>query len=244
MSYARNMPYEFSVAAGYVEGASVVFLSGTNLDIDTATVPETIWKHGGAYPWSAWDSGVQTLYIASDSASDIGTITLNGLDANYDMQSQTITMTGTTAVNTGGTQYIRLNSSIYINTTNNIGNITIRTANASGTIVGYIAATDGISSGSYYTVPNGHTAFSTYGDFSVNSTDGAQMVARWRFGGTGGFSTVYTTQVTATSFAASPPFPGAIPQKTDIDNQVVFAVNNNERASSNQQLILIDNEYL
>ena len=42
----------------------------------------------------------QTIYCLSTSASDTTTLTLEGLDANYDEISETVTLTGLTAVTT------------------------------------------------------------------------------------------------------------------------------------------------
>lgn len=42
---------------------------GVNLDIDTATVPETIWSHGGAFPFLA--TGITMDFVSSLAADDI-----------------------------------------------------------------------------------------------------------------------------------------------------------------------------
>ena len=68
------------------------------------------------------------------------------------------------------------------------------------------------------------------------------MRALWRFHG-GVFVGVYATEMSGASYQATPPIPGRIPEKTDIDNRVAVGTNN-LTASSNQQLLLIKNDYL
>ena len=103
-------------------------------------------------------------------------------------------------------------------------------------MVGYAGSESQMSRAAVYTVPNGYTAFSMYGDFSVSASGYAQLDAHWRFFG-GVFLQIYSIETTA-SYKADPIIPGAIPAKTDIDNRVSFGTNN-LRCMSNQQLLLI-----
>jgi len=246
MSSWDKLSYEndyFAIAKGEVSDSSVVFLSGKNPQVDAATVPETIWNVGGLYPWSAWNGGGKTLYVASTSASDTYFVQLSGLDANYNQITETLTLQGTTHVATTQDFY-RLNSAIYLDgSASNIGNIEVHIGSTTGTIVARIDAGQGNSSMSIYTVPAGYTAYSVYGDFSCNKNENAQLNARWRFFGTS-FITVYATEIFEQFIVATPPVAGAIPEKTDIDNQVALVANNGTRVYSNQQLILVKNDAL
>lgn len=241
LSFENNY---FAIAKGEVSDNSVVFISGANLAANPATVPETVWNVGGAYPWSAWNGGNKRLYLASTSSLDTYQVLLNGLDNNYNPISEVVTLNGTTPVATSLSTYFRLNSAIYLDgASSNIGDITIKVGSASGTTVGLINDTEGTTSMSIYTVPAGYTAYSTYGDFSCNKNESARLVARWRFVNTS-FINVYATEIYQQFIVATPPVPGAIPEKTDIDNQIHLVTTNGTRVYSNQQLILVKNNAL
>lgn len=241
LQYENNL---FAIAKGEVSDSSVVFLSGANLDVTATAVPATIWNVGGAYPWAAWNGGSKTLYLASTSPLDNHRVLLSGLDNNYNQISEFVTLSGTTPVATSLSTYYRLNSALYLDgDTSNIGDITIKVGSAIGTTVAMISDTEGATSMSIYTVPAGYTAYSVYGDFSCNKGEAARLAAKWRFYGSS-FITVYATEIFEQFIVASPPVPGAIPEKTDIDNQIHLVSTNGTRVFSNQQLILVKNDAL
>lgn len=232
------------IAKGKVPGHSVVFISGKHPSVAVGGTPTTVWNNtANTYPWSVWDAGAAAIYIASSSASDTQTVLLSGLDASYNQITKVLVLTGTTAVNTGATLFKRLNSVVVISGSTAVGTINIRYGSSVGTIVGIIAIGMSSTSMSIYTVPAGFTAFSYYGDFSVNKGNQAELAVKWRFFG-GSFITVYGTEVYEQFIVSSPAIPGAIPEKTDLDNQVQAVDNAGSRVYSNQQLLLIDNRYL
>lgn len=234
--------YYADIAKGKISGHSVAFLSGRAENFAT---PSTIWNVGGMYPWTAWNSGAQVLYINSTVTTDTMSILLNGLDTNYSPITKVVQLSGTGFVNTGATTFRRLNSAYIIDSgAYNTGQINIRTASTTGTIVGRINAGIGQSSMSIYTIPAGYTGFSVFGDFSVNKNEGAELNARWRFFG-GGFITVYAIEIYQQAYSAQPPIPGAIPEKTDIDNVAAYVTTpNGTRVYSNQQILLVRNDLL
>lgn len=227
------------VSAGRVPGHSIVFISGRNRST-AITAPATVWEPGGLYPWSAWDAGAGTLTVVSNNVADTAiTILLSGLDANYNPLTEVIVVNGTTTVTTTSSFY-RLNSAVNIGSKSVTGTITIA---RNGTTVGQIIDGANNTKMSIYTVPAGHTAFSVYGDFSVSRNEAAELNAHWRFFG-GVFIDIYSVQIYQAVFSALVPYPGAIPEKTDIDNRIQYATANNTAVYSNQQLVLIDNTYL
>lgn len=239
-----SQSFTLEVAKGKVAGHSVAFISGKHPSVSVGGTPTTVWNNtANTYPWSVWDAGAATLYLASSSASDTQQVLLTGLDASYNVITAVVTLTGTTVVNTGAVVFKRLNSAIFITDGVAVGTVDIRYGSAAGTIVGIISVGTGSTSMSIYTVPAGFTAFSTYGDFSVNKGNQAELAIKWRFFGRP-FLTVYSTEVYEQFITSMPPIPGAIPEKTDIDNQVQAVDNAGSRVYSNQQLLLIDNRYL
>lgn len=232
--------YWLEVAKGNIRDHQVVFLSGKNEDVAVNT-NESVWMGGGLYPWSAWNGGAANLYLASSNDADTGiTLLVSGLDANYNQISEVIltsAVSGTTYVATTN-QYYRLNSVINIGSKACVGNISLKYGSSGGTVVGYVDSKSQQHRASIYTVPVGYTAYSVYGDFSVSGNNYAQLDAHWRFFG-GVFIQVYSTETTGFC-KADPIAPGAIPEKTDIDNRVSNGTNN-LRVISNQQLILVKN---
>lgn len=234
----RTNNFLLDVSRGAIPGHTNVFIGGRNRAVPNNT-EATVWNVGGLYPWSAWNAGAGTLSIASDNAADTGiTILLDGLDADYNIQTEVVTVNdGTPVVTTK--QFIRLNSAVNIGNKACVGNINI---SRNGTVVARIGADKQSTSMSIYTVPAGYTAFSVWGEFAILANNSAEVRSFWRFYG-GVFVGVYATEVTGTSYQALPPLPGRIPEKTDIDNRVAYGTNN-LTASSNQQLLLIENTYL
>lgn len=246
MSSWEKLNYEnnfFAVAKGEVSDSSIVFISGRNSGVMTTDLPETVWNVAGSYPWSAWNGGNKALSVVSTSASDTASLVLNGLDSDYNPVTVVLTMNGLTPV-VSSVSFYRLNSAVYLDDPNsNIGTISIKIGSQVGTTVGQIDPQMGNTSMSIYTVPAGHTAYSVYGDFSVNKNEGAQLNAMWRFYGTS-FICVYATEVYQQHITTTPPGPGAIPEKSDIDNMIRFVTSNGTRVYSNQQLILVKNNAL
>lgn len=168
-SIGHQMPDNFlvAVATGNVPGWRVHRKFGMNADVP-ATGSEEIWPPGTArvLPTSA-----AVLAVTSDSAEDdpdeatppgtgAWTIIVEGLDANYDEISETITMAGTGTANSSAA-WFRVNRA-YVNTAgstqSNVGNISI---SISGDLQGYIEAAEGQTHMTHYTVPNGHTVIVT-----------------------------------------------------------------------------------
>lgn len=234
----RTGNFNLDVSRGAVPGHTNVFIGGINRSVANNT-EATIWNVGGLYPWSAWDAGAGTLSLVSDNALDTGvTILLDGLDANYNLQTEVVVVNDGTPV-TSTKSFIRLNSATNIGNKACVGNINI---SRNGTVIARVNANKQSTSMSVYTVPAGHTAFSVWADFGILGSASGELRAMWRFFG-GVFVGVYATPVTSQSYQALPPLPGRIPEKTDIDNRVALGTNNLE-ASSNQQLLLIENTYL
>jgi hypothetical protein len=95
------------------------------------------------------------MTLVSTSTSDVGVnITVNGLDANYNMISEVVVLNGTTGVTTVN-QYLRINSLI-----TTLGKaVGVVTAANGGTTYAQINAGLGRSQMSIYTVPNGYTLY-------------------------------------------------------------------------------------
>ena len=102
-------PFELQVSRGQIQGHRNVTVFGFNPDVDTTQV--TVWPLPSliTFPVAALQ-----MTVSSSSANDISagtgarTIVVEGLDANYNEVSETVTMNGQTAV-TMTTPMLRLN---------------------------------------------------------------------------------------------------------------------------------------
>lgn len=70
-----------------------------------STDDETIWDGGGIY---SYPSSASTMSVSSDDDTDTSVVTISGLDDNYDRATETVTITGQTAVTTS-TSFVRVN---------------------------------------------------------------------------------------------------------------------------------------
>ena len=230
-----------SIAQGEVSGHSVVHKFGANFDIDTGSDPESVWTGGGLYPWSSLATA-QTIYCISTSGSDTGTLEIQGLDADYNVQTETVTLTGTTAVTTTNT-FLRIYRMVYTGTSDNVGTLTARVTSGTGTVVAQIDAGYNQTLMAIYTVPADHTAYMLCGDFSVQKNKDAQVRMYQRPVG-GAFRIAHMSEVYESTYRYDFPAPLAMPEKTDIDIRAAEVESNNTRVSCNFTMILVKNSVL
>jgi hypothetical protein len=172
MSYIGNSDFLLEVAKGNVAGHSFVHKFGRNTNISTSLVPVSL---GGIYQTPT--AAVSLEFVSSattDALNSTGMheITIEGLDANWDLQSVTTAAhatNGQTAVNISGT-WLRVfrayitKSGAYASasTSSHAGTITVRIQGA-GTTYATIPLEGSFGLGQSligaYTVPNGYTAY-------------------------------------------------------------------------------------
>ena len=239
-----SAPWYLQVARGLVTGCSVEQRSGFNPDISSNAAGESIWVQGGIYPYTTWDGTAQKLYIISTSASDTGqSIYIDGLDADYNHIYETITTTGLTAVETTK-NFLRIHTATIVsNNTPNVGSITFRLGSGVGTVVAHIGAGLGITKLSQYTVPAGYTAYITYGDCTTFRSGSGNIGALLKmmvrtYNGT--FVCAFQAEVVNGYYRNDFTVPMVVPEKSDIDVQVI-ADANNTIATCNYQILLIQN---
>ena len=229
---ASNIP----IAAGLVDGYSAVHKFGL-IDGTNGTSWSTIWTQGEVngdqlVPWKdIADAGVVT--VTSSLAGDTTDVTLEGLDADYNFQSETLTLAGTADV-VGTKTWHRINR-MFMVTETNVGSIT---ATVDGDIVSSIKAGRGQTLQAFYTIPAGKTGYLTHMQVasSKNQAVEASLFVR-PFGGafrvTGG-TMLYQMEHT---IHYSSPIP--ITEKSDMDFRAIGAANGVLSASFD--LILVDN---
>ena len=159
---ASNIP----LAAGEIDGYSAVHKFGL-IDGTNGTDWSTIWTQGEIngdqlVPWrEIGDAGVVT--VTSSLAGDTTDVTLEGLDDNYNFQSETLTLAGTANV-VGTKTWHRINR-MYMVTETNVGNVT---ATIGADIVSSIKVGRGQTLQAFYTIPAGKTGYLTHMQVASN----------------------------------------------------------------------------
>ncbi|MHB1097921.1 MAG: hypothetical protein ACYCZR_00070 [Burkholderiales bacterium] len=210
-----------AAAAGAVPHVRMIDVVFRNPDVDTVTVPETVWPLGGLVALRATAAVVEVVSSdAADAAAGTGarTVRIDGLDADYVEVSETLTLNGTTPV-VGAVEFLRINFATVITAGTgkvNAGNITLRDSGA-GTTRSYIGAGRGRAEVGVFTVPAGHKVVATDwvvssqlstgqtgADFEFWATKNGVRSISWALTGTG-VSSVYPT------------VPHPFEEKTDIE---------------------------
>jgi hypothetical protein len=129
------------------------------------------WEGAGLYPFQSTATVLEILSAsASDTAAGTGarTFTLNGLDANFNPQSEVLTMNGVTPVQSTKS-YLRVNSLAIASAGSggvNAGDVTLRVTGA-GATQAIARANYGFAKSAIYTVPTGFQFLVTDLLFSV-----------------------------------------------------------------------------
>lgn len=248
--FEQNVP-GLAIADSLVRGVDRVNKFGANRSVDTTSLPETVWETGGLYPYQSSAQSLEVLGGANDvltTGAGAWTVEVQGLDANWTLQTDTVSMNGVTPVAVAGTWLRVFRAKVVTagSTNSNVNDIVIRIASG-GTTLATILATLGQSTMALYTVPAGKTAYlSTFsvgvmfgtgggaqGDVALFARDNAVANAAFQIksetGGRGGVST--RQFVTPLRFT----------EKTDIESRVLDVSGNAASITSEFDLVLLDN---
>jgi hypothetical protein len=242
-------PFELQVARGQVGGHRNVTVFGFNPDVDQTQV--SVWPLPSLITFPA---AALQMTVSSSSANDTSagtgarTIVVQGLDANYNEVTETVTLNGQTAV-TMTASLLRVNYA-YVATAGS-GN------SAAGTIyVGTGVVTAGVPATVYdiikldynttttgsYTIPAGHTGYVSQGLFSAGQASGSTQVEGRLL--LRGVNNIRMTEALTTlnNGVANYVFeyPLAVPEKTTIEATAIGSANNNS-VSSMFIILLIQN---
>jgi len=222
------------VARGVIPNSKIIHKFGANFDIDQATDPESIWSGGGQYPWASLATA-QTIYAISTSASDTSTMTIEGLDADYNEQTETVTLNGLTAVATTNT-FIRVYRMTY--DAINVGTLQARVTSGTGTIVAQIEAGDAQTLMAVYTVPAGYSGYLVNFDVTIDSKKDCTVMLYCRKHNGLPFRISHMAE-TSGHYRYDFTAPLRLTEKTDIDVQVDNVSANDSSVTANFDLILI-----
>lgn len=174
ISYARGK----AVTEADVLSAYLIDKSGATETLGvSANTMSTVWGGIGLYPWTTFTGTGDKIYIKSvtnDPKVQGKSVTIEGLDSNYDILIETVTLhpTDTTTPVSTVNNFYRTNK-MYLtgNNTNNLPhdyNIELRYGSSSGTIIGQMNAPWGRGQNCFYTVPRGYEGFI----LSINGNSG------------------------------------------------------------------------
>ena len=160
----NNHIFDFhtEIAKGLVPKHKFINKFGSNTDIDTAT-PEDIWSYGGNYNYLTLPDNISVMSNnAEDDADGDGanSVTLQGLDANYNEIEETVNLIGGDEIETQNT-FIRVNRAFVASAGDekkNLGSIDL-TGGAS--VVATIPALHSQTQMAIYTIPNNHKGYLT-----------------------------------------------------------------------------------
>ena len=219
-------PFNLQVSRGQITGHKTLFKFGSNPVVDAAL--ETVWSQGGIY---VYPSAATVMKVSSSSAADTGsgtgaqTVTVSGLDANYNEISEVITLNGQTEVLTTNS-FIRVFRA-FVNTAGSGGTaagdiyvgVGVVTAGVPATVYAKIPLGANQTLMAVWTVPAGYTAYIDQGTFSAaGSNTNHSIKGQLCFRPFGGVMRVGAELGISSGFALfNFEYPIAFPEKTDIE---------------------------
>ena len=239
-----QVPFYTRVAQGQVPGYSSFSVFGYNPDLDQTE--ESVWPDGGVVPHPTSES---QLTIVSTDVNDDGdpastgarTVYIEGVDEDYEIVSETITMNGTTGVTT-------TNSYLYVNqfyvvtvgsTGSNEGEIT---AKVGATLYDMIAVGYNNRTTAHYCVPAGYTAYLLEGIFTAGQDSGSTGVTGYlkQHGPDGILRVGAVSAINNGSVKYDFANPYQVPEKNCIGASAIGSANNN-LVSAYFNLLLVQN---
>ena len=209
---ANNAPFGLSVIKGLVNNFDAVHKFGLNTAVGSSF--ETIWDGNNTYTYPS-SAGTATATSSDTSSDNTGTVKIFGLDSNYDLAEETLTIGGSA----GSTSFIRVFRAVMITANTGTGNVGVITITASSTTVAQIRAGYGQTLMCVYTVPRKYNAYLMQID--VGSSKDLENEIRFITKKINGVGSVFTTKAFITTRGGFIEKNFAVPvkleEKTDIE---------------------------
>ena len=148
----NNMPFGLAVQKNLITNYSGVQKFGLNTAVGTSF--ETIWDGNNTYTYPS-SAGTATATSSDTSSDNTGTVEIQGLDSNYDLATETITIGGSAST----TSFIRVFRARMKTANTGTGNVGVISITVSSTTVAKIRAGYGQSLMAIYTVPRNKRAY-------------------------------------------------------------------------------------
>jgi hypothetical protein len=165
-----------AISRGDLENTARWSMQGYNPAVTAAFEP--VWYHAGAYTYPA--AGGVGMAVNSNNVQDAAagnnarTVEIGYLDANYDEQTEIVSLVGGGSQNTTATDILRVNS-FHVKTVGTpwvgaAADIELRDAGGAGNFYAEIEAGNTVAAQAIYTVPADKVLFVVAGDFGVGNT--------------------------------------------------------------------------
>jgi len=219
-----------NISRNLVKGTSFIHKFGTVPAMSTNTTG-TIWdKNDTTYPWSAFDTpGILTIATTAANGTtstldDGKQLTILGLDANFNVQSETIAISGSTG--TGTKTFSRVYRAYLTDTVENATQIRV---SRGATEVLRVSIGKSQTLMAIYTVPNGYHGYLTQLKASIQYGGDCELDMYIRYPG-GPFRIGHVGEVAGTGMPYDYKFtcPIMLPSKTDIDIRASVRSNNSK----------------
>lgn len=235
----RNLDFNLAVAQGRVPGVSGLSISGYRQSTGLVFLPA--WEDG-AY---VYFPSAQIVRVWSSSTSDVNvSVRIDGLDADYVQQTETVVLTNGTIGVLTTKQFLRINSISLTRSPNNVGQLHAGSSDKSITLAYINAISAGTSAGrsqmTVYTVPAGYTFYLTQSNWYINSNSPAAYRS-WTQRPDGLINIVLTFPI-LDSYNSTKVVARSYTEKTDIQWQA--SVPNNTAVGGQIEGYLISNTYL
>jgi hypothetical protein len=207
--------FMLAVARGQVRGHSIIHKFGRNESVGTAY--EGMWIGSNVY---VFPTAASAAIVVSDDANDtlLGTgartLTIQGLDVDFEVIQDTIDLNGTTEVTTANS-YFRVNRAFVDTGGTEEGAIGTVSISINGGTVALVAPTENKTLQAVYTVPANHSAFMY--QLGASSAKNNELSARLRIRKQGKvFTTDDSLFVYGGHYIQNHPLPVALGEKVDI----------------------------
>jgi len=238
------------VASGKFEGISSINRYGFNPDIDTGSTPEDIWGGGGLYTGFP-TATLETVDIVSTSANDTAagtgarTVYITGLDTNYAVQSETLTLNGVAKVTSANT-YRRVNYAYVVSAGSggvNAGDLTLCHTTTTANVFFVLRTGTNQTQESAYTIPAGYTGYLRHIEATVyNNASSVGLMSIWTrpYGNAVRFRRPFSC---GTGFAFVSDIYGGLQltEKTDLVIRCDGITANNSQVSVGYDIVLVKN---
>ena len=209
----------------------------------------TIWdENDTVYPWATIDAnGVLTVTVvepnnegSTSTAHDGDTVEIQGLDGDYNLQIETVTITGSSATTINN--FKRVFRARFENGGSFDPNTKRILIKSGTTTVAKILEDNGQTLMSVYTIPAGFTGYLMRLDVTAQGSATGSFKLYARPGGVGSFQLKHAAEVNGVGgpYQLEYPIPQSFPEKTDIDARMLTGSNNGTYTCT-FDILLVDN---
>ena len=245
----RYEPFELQVSRGQITFHSPQNIIAYGTTPATANLFRTVWENMATTEY-VFPGSALTMQLVSTAAGDTASITIVGLDANYNDLSEVLVLNGTTNVPTVN-QYFRINS-IFVSTgsaTNPTGVVSLSNggvvyAQINTGVFNAVTSSLGRSQMAVYTVPAGYTfygyRYGAYSSFNGNSAN--YTTYRAITNSSSGVQQLIVQTPFNTTYEVKRHFPFPYAEKTDLRFQIASSAATAAVVSINIGGVLIKND--